>query len=98
MSKLSLNRVPLLGRVVLLAALAGAITLTFLREEALACPPYANVQYKYAEPQFINHVGTRWVNCEMPFVVQQGTMTQHSITEYLDDCICCPAGGCTGGD
>jgi hypothetical protein len=94
MSKLSLNRIPLLGRVALLVALAGAITLTFLREEAMACPPYSNVQYKYAETQFINHVGTRWVNCEMPFVVQQGTMTQNTITENGEECNCCPAGGC----
>lgn len=96
MRRLSLNRISLVGRLALLAALAGGIVLTAMNEPATACPPYANIQYKYAEPQHINHVGTRWINCVAPYTVQQGTMTQYSVVEYVEDCGCCPA-GCAGG-
>jgi hypothetical protein len=96
MRRLSLNRIPLLGRVGLLAALAGGIVLTVMSERATTCPVAANIQYKYAEPQHINHVGTRYVNCSPPYIQQEGTMTPYSVTEWLGDCGCCPA-GCAGG-
>jgi hypothetical protein len=54
------------------------------------------VQYQYAEPELINHVGTRWVNCYAPYIVQQGTMTQYRVIEWGSGCGCCPAGSAGG--
>jgi hypothetical protein len=87
------HRVSLLSLAVLVAAAIG-VAVALHPKPATACPPYSNVQYKYAEPQLINHVGTRWVNCWPPYIVQEGQMTIYSVTEWGDDCGCCPAGGC----
>jgi hypothetical protein len=89
-----LSRIPLKTRLVLLAALVAGIVITLWPKPTTACPPQANIQYMYSEPELINHVGTRWVNCYAPYIVQQGTMTQWRIVESGDGCGCCPAGGC----
>jgi hypothetical protein len=82
----ALDRIPFARRVVLLVLLVTGLVTTALAGRAVASPCDASEQWKYSEPELINHVGTRWVNCSVPWVVQEGTMTPYSVTQWSESC------------
>lgn len=81
-----LHRILLARRVILLGLLvSGRVTIAFVRTAA-ASPCNANEQWMYSEPEHINQVGTRWVNCDVPWIVQEGTMTQYVVVQWSWSC------------
>lgn len=41
----------------------------------------------FSDPEFTNHVGTRWVNCYNPYIVQEGTMTPYRMLIWSEPCL-----------
>jgi hypothetical protein len=81
-----LNRIPLSGRLWILAALATGLAFAASVKPASSAPPEANEQWMFSEPARIHHVGTRWINCRPPYVVQEGTMTAYSTKVWSEPC------------
>jgi hypothetical protein len=81
-----LNRIPLGGRLFLLGALVSGLVVAAMVRPVAAAPSEANEQWKFSEPERINQVGTRWINCYPPYIVQEGTMTPYSTTVWSEPC------------
>lgn len=63
----------------------------------IARPCQSNVQYWYSDPACTNHVGTRWINCAVPYVTQSGTFPSGAkYRGYWGDC-CGNCDTCTTG-
>lgn len=73
-------------KAVRISVLAAVLATVGFAPTASAAPSEASEVWMYAEPAMINQVGTRWVNCYNPYIVQEGTMTPYRRLIWSEPC------------
>lgn len=67
-------------------AVAAVLGTTAFAPAASAAPSEANEVWMFSDPGLTNHVGTRWINCYNPYIVQEGTMTPYRMLIWSEPC------------